>query len=238
LGIGVKGDNLPKIHITEGRYVSVIVPPSVQTHEITVLLWNGLSSSTGHFQSIIDTLNFDFPDYLSGGDTRWSQKVYTKGKLAPDTSTFVTDIVTLPLPNPWKRNVRVTDITFINDRKAAVSTFEGDIWIVDGLKGELEMMSWHRFASGLYEPMSIEYFNGQLYTFGKEGIVRFHDLNGDGEADYYENFCDLMQQSAESYEWAQDMVISEEYGIFISKGGGLTARPGISKEMIPGFRAG
>src|SRR5690606_38061748 len=85
--------------------------------------------------------------------------------------------------------------------------------------------------------MSVEVYEGQIYVFGKEGIVRLHDLNGDGEADYYENFCDLMQQPPVAYAWAADMVFSEAGGgIFIANGGGVAA--GITKPVMPGFWAG
>src|SRR5690606_2899470 len=107
------------------------------------------------------------------------------------------------------------DMAFLDKTTAVVSTFEGDIWVVDGVGGDLKRMSWRRFASGLYEPMSIEVYDGQIYAFGKEGIVRLHDLNGDGEADYYENFSDQMQQPPESYAWAADMVFSKKDSSFI-----------------------
>src|SRR5690606_33637709 len=129
-----------------------------------------------------------------------------QGSVSPDTAAYVTDILTLPLPNPWKRNVRVADVAFFDGHHAAVVTFSGDIWIVDGIDKDLKQLKWRRFASGLYEPMSIQIVDGTLYAYGKEGIVRLHDLNGDGVADFYENFANQMEQSLGSREWAADMV--------------------------------
>src|SRR5690606_21028105 len=103
--------------------------------------------------------------------------------------------------------------------KAAVSTYEGDIWIVEGINQNLRKLSWKRFASGFYEPMSIEVYKGQIFVYGKEGIVRLHDLNGDGEADFYENYCNLMQQSTGTREWAADMTMDHEGNFYIAKGG-------------------
>lgn len=227
------------VSVSGGRYISVSLPPSSQTRNMTVCLWRGLTKNLNNFRSIADKAALrKFPAFREGSPPHWPGEVLTKGKIAPDTAAFVTDLLTLPIPNPWKRNVRVTDIAFLDEQRAAITTFEGDVWLVSGIDKQLAQLSWKRFASGLYEPMSIEVYKGQLYIFGKAGIVRLHDLNGDGEADYYENFCDLMQQSAESYEWAADMVISEKYGILIAKGGGVTARPGITKTLTAGFRAG
>ncbi|MVM33165.1 c-type cytochrome [Spirosoma sp. HMF4905] len=237
IAVGSKQDG-NSVRVVNGQYFSVSLPPSDQTRKVTVCLWKGLANHLNRFHSVTDKASIDLPVFKAGGHSHWPEKVLTKGKIAPDSAAFVTDLLTLPIPNPWKRNVRVTDIAFLDEQRAAVTTFEGDVWLVSGIDQQLEHLSWKRFASGLYEPMSIEAYKGQLYIFGKAGIVRLHDLNGDGEADYYENFCDLMQQSAESYEWAADMVISEKYGILIAKGGGVTARPGITKTLTEGFRAG
>ncbi len=238
---GISEDDAPtgaSVHVTNNRFLYVSVPPSKNARQLTVILWKGGSTNTGLFDKFRASANKGMPHFREGGTGRWPGQVFTKSQIAPDTSTFVTDLLTLPVPNPWKRNVRVTDLAFRDRESAIVATFEGDVWLVEGIGSKPEKLAWKRFASGLYEPMSIEFYQGQIYVFGKEGIVRLHDLNGDDEADYYENFSDIMQQSPESYEWASDMVISGEHGITIAKGGGLTARPGITKTMTEGFRAG
>ncbi len=239
LAVSIRGVEAAAVRVIDGRYISVSLPPSSQTRHMTVCLWRGVTKNLKNFRSIAAKAALrKLPAFREGSPPHWPGEVLTKGKIAPDTAAFVTDLLTLPIPNLWKRNVRVTDIAFLDGQQAAITTFEGDVWLVSGIDKQLGQLSWKRFASGLYEPMSIEVYKGQLYIFGKAGIVRLHDLNGDGEADYYENFCDLMQQSAESYEWAADMVISEKYGILIAKGGGVTARPGITKTLTAGFRAG
>ncbi len=234
---GTGGNN--SVRITGDRYLTAVFPPSDAKRRVTVVLHKGTTSQLDLFYRVLDSTEIEIPQFRKGSTGRWPEKVLTKGKVTPDTSAFVTDLLTLPLPNPWKRNVRVTDLAFLSNEKAVVTTFEGDVWTVEGISDRLEKLSWKRFASGLYEPMSIEVYRGQIYVFGKEGIVRLHDLNSDGEADYYENFSDVMQQSAESYEWAADMVFSEKNnGIILAKGGGVTARPGITTTLTAGFRAG
>jgi hypothetical protein len=44
------------------------------------------------------------------------------------------------------------------------------------------------FRHGLYQPLGIKVVNGQIYVLGRDQITRLHDLNGDDEADHYENF--------------------------------------------------
>lgn len=227
------------VRFGDGRYLYVAVSPSAVPRKLTVVLWSGPARQLDGFKEELRSACIQIPDFRKGGDRHWPGKVYTRGEIAPDTAAFVTDILTLPVPNPWKRNMRVIDMAFLDDTKAVVSTFEGDLWLVDGITGNLGRMSWKRVASGLYEPMSIEVHDGQVYVFGKEGIVRLHDLNGDGEIDYYENFCDLMQEPPESYAWAADMVFSEKDNSFIiALGAAVNARPGITRPIMTGFRAG
>lgn len=237
--VGVRGKEEYEVDIIENRYIVVKVPAASSTREFTVLFWKGSSRDQALFDEVYrQDIGYRIPRVEQGGPPHWSGAVLTKGKISPDTSAFVTDRLTLPIPNPWKRNVKVVDVAFFQDNRAAVLTFSGDVWIVEGITPGLEHLSWKRFASGLFEPMSIVIKESEIYVFGKEGIVRLHDLNGDNEVDYYENFCNLMHQAAESYEWASDMVVTSGGDFYISKGGAVAARPGITKNLIPGFRAG
>lgn len=86
----------------------------------------------------------------------WPQTLTTKATLSQKPDAYVIDDIPLPVPNTWKRNVRLADIAFLNDQgDAAGVTFDGDVWLISGLKGDLEAVTWKRFASGLHEPMSI-----------------------------------------------------------------------------------
>ena len=70
--------------------------------------------------------------------------------------SYMIDNIPIPVPNPWRRNVRLADIDFLDDHGNAVAvTMDGDVWRVSGLKGDLAEVTWNRFASGLHEPMSI-----------------------------------------------------------------------------------
>src|SRR5690606_14732331 len=149
------------------------------------------------------------------------------------------DLLTLPIPNPGKRNVRAVDVAFFDGDRAALVTFEGDIWVVEGIDQNLNSLTWKRYASGLYEPQSIEVVGDTIYVFGREGIVRFHDLNDDGVADYYENFSNIMAQSIETREWASDMVAAPDGGFYVAKFGALDMGPETSSpKSLMGFRAG
>ncbi len=219
------GDGVVKM--VDNRYLTVELPPSNEEREFSILIRKGPARDTSDFEILAKGYKREIPDFKHGGPSRWNEQVLTRGKISPDTAAFVSDILTLPLPNPWKRNVRVADIGFFNGDKAAISTYEGDVWIVEGFNKKLNNLSWRRFASGFYEPMSIEVFEGEIYVYGKEGIVRLHDLNGDGEADYYEAYCNLMQQSTGTREWAADMTMDKDGNFYIAKGGHVTGLKGV-----------
>lgn len=210
------------VKISENRYISVELPHSTQKEEFTVVVWKGRTTDLVKFERIATGITKSLPDYEKGGPGYWRDDVITSVQPAPDTAAFVTDRIMLPVPNPWKRNVRIGDIGFFKNGDAAVSTYEGDVWIIEGLNKSQNKIKWRRFASGLFEPMSIEIVSDQIFVFGKDGILRLHDLNGDGEADYYENFCNLMQQSVGVREWAADMVADADGNFYIAKGGHVT----------------
>jgi cytochrome c2 len=222
----------------QNRFLTVKVPASEKTTETAIAVWKGPVSKKASFEKFARKFRVSFPDFQQGGPAYWNETITTKGKLSPDTAAFVTDQLALPLPNPWKRNVRIADIAFHADGRASAVTFEGDVWTVEGIDKDLQNIKWRRFASGLHEPMSIEIVRDTLYVFGREGIVRLHDLNKDGSADYYENFSNVMAQSAESREWAADMVLGPDGCFYIAKGGSQSNGPGVSKQVAKGFREG
>lgn len=150
----------------------------------------------------------------------WTETVSTQAFLSQKPDAYVVDDIPLPLNNPWKRNVRLADIAFLNDQgDAAGVTFDGDVWLISGLKGDLDKVTWKRFASGLHEPMSIVARNGEILVFDRNGIWKLVDSNGDKECDRYEMFCNLFAQTAETREFPNSMKLGPKGELYISKGG-------------------
>src|SRR5262245_881505 len=69
---------------------------------------------------------------VTPASTHWPQTVVTSGVLSSATGAFVVDRIGLPLDNPWHRNVRLADIAFLSDGRAAAVTFDGDVWTISG----------------------------------------------------------------------------------------------------------
>jgi hypothetical protein len=124
-----------------------------------------------------------------GGPARWAETVVTQGVVSKDKGPYVVDNLTLPTTNPWKAKMRIGAFDFFSDMtRAALCTWDGDVWIVSGIDASLEKLTWKRYATGLYQPLGLRIVNDVVYTVGHDQITRLHDVNGDGEADFYENF--------------------------------------------------
>ncbi len=160
-----------------------------------------------------------FPALDAPSAVRWPREVTTKGALSTSKDAYVVDDIALPLDNPWRRSVRLADVAFFKDGTAAGVTFDGDVWTIRGLGGNLDDVRWKRFASGLHEPMSLAIRDGEIFVFDRNGIWRLRDTNGDGEADVHELFSNVFPQSAESREFANSIKLAPDGSFVIAKGG-------------------
>jgi glucose/arabinose dehydrogenase/mono/diheme cytochrome c family protein len=152
---------------------------------------------------------------------RWNDRVTTQGNVDTEAKkAYVIEDIPLPNPNPWKRNVRLADVAFLdNQGTAAAVTMDGDVWLISGLKDDLKSVQWQRYASGLHEPMSIVSRNGDLFVFDRNGIWKLNDTDGDRVADAYEMFCNRFGQTAETREFPNSMKLGPDGSFFIAKGG-------------------
>lgn len=157
---------------------------------------------------------------------RWPQTVVTRAQLAPATSAYVVDNISLPLDNPWRRNPRLADIQFFRDGSAAAVTLDGDVWRIDGLNGDLQTVRWRRFASGFHEPLSLSIRDEQIFVFDRSGIWRLQDTRGTGEADHYEMFSNNFAQTAAVREHACSIKLAPDGSFVIAKGGSQDATLG------------
>ncbi len=121
IGLAGKSSKFSKADVSDKSHLKVLFAPSSQEREATVLIWKGPARLIKQFEKICKSTKITLPDIQKGGPAYWKQEVATRGVLAPDTAAFVTDKLTLPLPNPWKRNVRVADVSFFKNGRAAAN---------------------------------------------------------------------------------------------------------------------
>ena len=127
-------------------------------------------------------------EFIKGGSARYPEPVVTKGTPGTGDGPYVVDTLTPPADNPWKSFLRFGGLDFFANGDAAVCSVSGDVWIIGGIDDKLGKLTWRRFATGLFQPLGLKIVDDKVYVLGRDQITRLHDLNGDGEADFYENF--------------------------------------------------
>jgi len=150
---------------------------------------------------------------------RWPEEVVTGARLSQREAPFVVDSIDLPTRNPWRRNVRPSDIQFLPDGTGVCVTLDGDIWLARGLEGELAQVRWSRFASGLHEPLTCAIRDGEIFVFDRNGIWRLLDTDGNGEADCHELFSNAFAQTADMREFPSTLRLAPAGEFVVAKGG-------------------
>ncbi len=221
--IGIVGaDKAAKLGVQEGGQAVLRLAKGTKPGMFKVVIWNGTGDSQGKFASLLKG-EPTMVDFKKGGPRHWPEAVVVQGKL--DTSetldgAYVTDMITAPVPNPWNRRVRFGGLDFFSDgKRAALCTHEGDVWIVSGIDDTLENLVWTRFASGQYETLGLEIVDDVIYTSGRDQITRYHDLNDDGEADFYENFNNDFTSSRGFHEFVFDLQTDDAGNFYFAKAG-------------------
>ena len=144
---------------------------------------------------------------VKGGLPRWPRPVETKGRLGTEHGgwPYVVDVIEPPFVNPWHALLFFSDLDFLPDGSALVCTLQGDVWRVTGLDGSLKRVSWRRFASGLHQATGLVVHEGAIYVLGRDEITRLHDLNHDGEADFYECFSNAQETSPAGHDFVSGL---------------------------------
>ena len=166
----------------------------------------------------------DLSQLTHGGPPRWPQELTTGGTLGANTEAYVVDTLALPFENPWHARMRPGGFDFFKDgRRAAVCTWDGDVWIVDGLVGSLAKLTWSRIATGMFQPLGLKIVPDaagveQIYVCCRDQITRLHDLNGDGETDFYECFNNDHQVTEHFHEFAMGLQTDAAGNFYYTKG--------------------
>ncbi len=86
-----------------------------------------------------------------------------------------------------------------------------------GIDNPQNKLRWQRIASGLFQPLGLKIVDGQIYVCCRDQIVRLHDLNGDGETDFYENFNNDHQVTEHFHEFAMGLKADERGNFYYAK---------------------
>jgi putative heme-binding domain-containing protein len=153
-----------------------------------------------------------------GGPALWRERLPARAEIGRADSPFAVDALTVPDTNPWLCQLRLSGFDFMNGgRRAAVCTWDGDVWLVEGVDRPEQGLIWQRIASGLFQPLGLKTINDSIYVCCRDQIVRLNDANGDGEIDFYENFNNDHQVTEHFHEFAMDLQTDLEGNFYYAK---------------------
>ncbi|WP_411826287.1 hypothetical protein [Luteolibacter sp. AS25] len=91
------------------------------------------------------------------------------------------------IPLPDGEIMEISSLALMPEKKVAVATRRGDLWICSGAYGDdLSKVTWKKYAYGLHEPLGMFYRDGSLFLTQRPEFSRLKDTNGDGAADVFE----------------------------------------------------
>jgi putative heme-binding domain-containing protein len=187
----------------EGGFALLRIPATSTPTKLKVLVSDENTPALQDFAKTVSPA-MSLESFTKGGPRTWPEILKTQPILGGDSQAFAIDVLTHPVNNPWNCQMRLSGFDFHADgRRAAVCTWDGDVWLVDGLDGK--EFTWQRIASGLFQPLGLKIVEGRIYVGCRDQIVILNDLNGDGETDYYECFNNDHQVTDHFHEFAMGL---------------------------------
>ena len=117
----------------------------------------------------------------SDNERRWLEIIKTKPRRMGKPGAFVTEVITAPDKNPYRSWMRLGGFDFFEGGdRAAVCTWMGDVWLVDGINSKPQELTWTRIATGMFQPLGLKIVEGRIYVTCRDQITQLVDTNGDG----------------------------------------------------------
>ena len=153
---------------------------------------------------------------------RWPEVVTTTPILGTSDGPFAVDDLSAPMANPWLCRIRLTGHDFFsNQDEVAVCSWDGDVWLVRGLKtlaaDSEPKLTWQRIASGLFQPLGVKIVDDVVYVTCRDQIVILRDHDGDRETDYYECFNNDHQVTEHFHEFAMGLQRDDDGNFYYAK---------------------
>ncbi|QTN31100.1 cytochrome C oxidase Cbb3 [Akkermansiaceae bacterium] len=139
---------------------------------------------------------------------RFTKTLTTEIKADAAQGAWAVDTLETPATddNPWHSWMRTSGFDFFEGGKsAAICTWDGDVWIVDGIDQAEGQLKWQRVCAGLFQPLGLKIVDGKIYVGCRDMIALLHDLDGDRETDYIESFNSDHQVTEHFHEFAMGL---------------------------------
>ncbi|MFM8360793.1 MAG: DUF6797 domain-containing protein, partial [Verrucomicrobiota bacterium] len=235
--VAVKGAEAGLQVEPDGRWVAEF-PPSAAPRRVVLLLAAGADAAA--WESVLAEVEADdLRPWLGGDSGRYLGELKTVGQRGADADFLAVDTLTLPYDNPWQALLFAAGVDFTPDGAGYLGTMHGDVWRVTGIDDALRELRWKRFATGLFQPLGLKVRDGEVFVLGRDRITRLRDLNGDGEADFYENFHDGIATSTGGHDYVTSLERDEAGRFYYIDPAGVhrVSRDGSAAETLAtGFR--
>jgi putative heme-binding domain-containing protein len=218
VAVGVVGDARVSLLKRDGFHV-LSIPAVAATTRVKVLMAKAPAADLAAYARVT-TAPKPLRPLTEGGPKRWPDVLKTAVTPGTGNGPFVADTFAIPDRNPWNALVRPTGIDFFPDgKRMAVCTWDGDVWAVGGIDRPDAGLTWQRIASGLFQPLGLKFRDGAIFVCCRDQIVKLHDLNGDGETDFYECFNNDHQVTEHFHEFAMGLQTDAEGNFYYAKSG-------------------
>ncbi len=220
--VSVVGKSAAGLDAEEGFHL-LRVPASSTPLNVKLLIAHsapGMDAATLFAFALVSSPAVDLRAFIQGGPPRWSTSLATRGKLGREDGPFAVDELSPPPDgsNPWHTWMRFGGFDFFKEgQRAAICTWNGDVWIVSGVEGDLSQLTWKRIASGLFQPLGVKIIDETIYVTCRDQIARLRDLNGDGEIDFVENFNNDHQVTEHFHEFAMGLQTDRDGNFYYAK---------------------
>lgn len=211
--VAVVGDSKVSVAKRDGFHV-LTIPAAATPTRVKVLMAKGGTDLT----TFAKTTPAPKPlkPLTEGGPKRWPEVLQTTITPGKGEGAFVADTLGTPDRNPWNALLRLTGFDFLAGGKMAVCTWDGDVWLVN-VGGDA--LTWQRIASGLFQPLGLKVRDGSVFVCCRDQIVKLHDLNADGETDFYECFNNDHQVTEHFHEFAMGLQTDADGNFYYAKSG-------------------
>ena len=204
--------------IFDGSNVRLRIPPGPQTDLVIAHAKVADRELAARLQATASRLEpRNLEPMTHGGVANYPETLTTDVVEDKETGQpFAVDVFRRPTENPWGCRMRLTGIDFLPRSDAAIVTaWDGSVWKVTGLSQD--QIEWRRFAYGLFQPLGVKIVAGEIYVICRDQLVRLHDLNQDGEADWYENFNSDHQVTEHFHEFAAGLQVDDQGRFYYAK---------------------
>ena len=193
--------------------------PSSKPHQVAIITdQNGIVSYSGNAGEgkMTEGSNSFFPIFRFVNSTI----VTTKIQRGDESGAFAVDTLTVPVQNlnPHQSWMRTSGFDFYPDgKRAAVCTWMGDVWIVEGIDQLEGTLTWIRICSGLFQPLGLKIIDDKIHVTCRDQLARLHNTNNDGTIDYIECLNNDHQVTEHFHEFAMGLQTDDAGNFYYAK---------------------